>query len=226
MLLVNLDSWSSGVSPRNRWPCHLDTHHVLRHRATAVGCSVHPLKRQPSGQRKDHSIRVSRSSRTALERTSGAVGYAAAWRKGEQWKCHKIHMGYQKPMLPSAQPLPEHWKRPPIDVTPLDGRRPYGRPGSDPDANRVNFPGFADRYGRKVFPRSPTRSTGTAGGHDRSRTQYQSEQAPCLTQCSPWSGPDGRPRRPDGILAVSSKLWTDCTGIVRPVRDVWRSALR
>jgi len=157
---------------------------------------------------------------------SGAVGYAAAWRKGEQWKCHKIHMGYQKPMLPSAQPLPEHWKRPPIDITPLDGRRPYGRPGSDPDANRVNFPGFADRYGRKVFPRSPTRSTGTAGGHDRSRTQYQSEQAPCLTQCSPWSGPDGRPRRPDGILAVSSKLWTDCTGIVRPVRDVWRAALR
>jgi len=28
--------------------------------------------------------------------------------------------------------------------------------------------------------------------------------------------------RPDGILAVSSKLWTDRTGIVRPVRDVGR----
>jgi len=30
---------------------------------------------------------------------------------------------------------------------------------------------------------------------------------------------DGRPCRPDGIL-VSSELWTNCTGIVRPVRDV------
>jgi hypothetical protein len=38
-------------------------------------------------------------------------------------------------------------------------------------------------------------------------------------QCSALSGLAGRPRRPDGILAVPSELWTDGTEIVRPVRD-------